>query len=170
MATDMVEGNVYFLESDAVLNINWVPTVDNIVLAALYTEGLEFVKLPFPMHVKTGFNTGIVVVDSGAGASFDERNAARGYQILANGIETTRVNAERVMNFFMLDRHTSGASATYKQVYMVIKTGATSYVQFVNAASTVVDYCKGAVIHGEMDWDESKPMNATIRLIWRSVW
>jgi len=169
MATDMVTGYIYFVESNTD-NIEWVPTVDNIIVGALYTEGTEYVKLPIPQHYKIGFSTGIVVTDSGAGSSFDERNAARGYRALSEGIETTLTNAAQVMNFFMLDRHTSGASATYKQVYMVIKYGAASYLKFVNAASTAVDYCKGAVINGELDWDESTPLNATIRLNWRSVW
>ena len=170
MATDMVTGYIYFVESDAADNINWAPTVDNIVLAALYTEGTEYVKLPIPNHYKIVFNTGIVVIDSGAGSSFDERNAARGYGALSQGIETSITNAAQVMNFFMLDRHTSGSDATYKQVYMVIKYGATSYVKFVNAASSIVDYCKGAVINGALEWDESDPAKATIKLNWRSVW
>jgi len=169
MGTDMVTGYIYFLESDATDNINWVPTVDNIILGALYTEGTEYVKLQIPQHYKIPFVTGIIIKASGAGSSFDERNAARFYQMLANGIETTRVNAERVMNFFMLDRHTSGASATYKQVYAVAKHSS-GYVQFVNAASTVVDYCKGAVVSGEYDWDESDPLRGTIKLNWGSVW
>ena len=169
MATDMVTGYMYFVESNTD-NIEWVPTVDDVIVGALYTEGTEYVKLQIPQHYKVLFNTGIVVTDSGAGSSFDERNAARGYQMLADGIETTRVNAAQVMNFFMLDRHTSGASATYKQVYLIIKTGAATYVKFVNAASSIVDYCKGAVINGEYDWDESDPLRATIKLIWRSVW
>ena len=169
MATDMVVGYMYFLESDAVLNINWVPTVDNIILGALYTEGTEFVKLQIPQHYKIPFVTGIVIKASGAGSSFDERNAARFYNLLANGIETTRANAERVMNFFMLDRHTSGASAVYKQIYLVVKHSS-GYVQFVDASSTARDYCKGAVMGGELDWDESDPLRATIRLNWGSVW
>ena len=169
MATDMVTGYIYFLESDAVLNINWVPTVDDIILGALYTEGTEFVKLQIPQHYKVPFVTGIIIKASGAGISFTERNAARFYQMLANGIETTRANAEQVMNFFMSDRHTSGASATYKQVYMVVKHSS-GYVQFVNAASSVVNYCKGAVVSGEFDWDECDPLRATIKLNWGSVW
>ena len=169
MATDMVTGYIYFVESDATNNINWVPTVDNIILGALYTEGTEYVKLQIPQHYKTQFVTGIIIKASGAGMSFTERNAARFYQMLANGIETTRANAEQVMNFFMLDRHTSGASATYKQVYMVVKHSS-GYVQFVNAASTAVNYCKGAVVSGELDWDESDPLRATIKLNWGSIW
>ena len=169
MATDMVTGYYYFVESNTD-NIEWVPTVDNIILGALYTEGTEYVKLQIPQHNKIGFTTGIVVTDSGAGSSFDERAAARGYKLLSEGIETTLTNAAQVMNFFMLDRHTSGAAATYKQVYMVIKYGTTSYVKFINAASTAVDYCKGAVISGELDWDQDDFLRATIRLNWRSVW
>ena len=86
MATDMVIGYIYILESDAVDNINWVPTVDNIILGALYTEGTEFVKLEIPQKYKIPFKTGITVTDSGAGSSFDRRSARRAYLMLANGI------------------------------------------------------------------------------------
>ena len=165
MATDMVTGYIYFVENEGA----WVPTVDDIDLATNFTEGTEFVKLQIPRHYKVPFVTGIIIKASGAGSSFDERNAARFYKMLSNGIETTRANAEQVMNFFMLDRHTSGASATYKQVYAVVKHSS-GYVQFVNAASSVVNYCKGAVVSGEYDWDESDPLRATIKLNWGSVW
>ena len=103
----MVVGNIYILESDAVDNINWVPTVDNIILGALYTEGTEYIKLEIPQKYKIQFKTGISVTDSGAGSSFDRRAARRAYLMLANGIETSRANAEVIRNFFMLDRHTS---------------------------------------------------------------
>lgn len=164
----MVVGYIYFVESNTD-NIEWVPTVDLIILGALYTEGTEFVKLQIPQHYKIPFFTGIIITASGAGNSFDERNAARFYKMLANGIETSRANAEQVMNFFMLDRHTSGTSAIYKQVYMVVKHSS-GYVQFINAASAVVNYCKGAVVSGAIDWDESDSLRATIRLNWGSVW
>lgn len=167
MATDMVIGYIYFVESNTV---NWVPTVDNIILASFTGEGIDYVKLPIPKNYKVKFKTGIIVTDSGAGSSFDDRTNRRAYALLTNGIETSISNAERVMNFFMLDRHTSGASATYKQVYMVIKYGATSYVQFIDSSSTVRDYCKGAITDGEYVWDVDTSLIATIKLNWRSVW
>ena len=169
MATDMVTGYFYFVESNTD-NIEWVPTVDDIIVGALYTEGTEYVKLQIPKHNKIGFVTGIIVKDSGAGSSFDTRDEARSYRMLSEGVETTLANAVQIMNFFMLPRHTSGSSTTYKQVYMVIKTGAATYVKFVNAAGSPVDYCKGAVISGDVDWDQDDSLRGTIRLNWRSVW
>ena len=170
MATDMVTGNIYILESDAVDNINWVPTVDNIILGALYTEGTEYIKLEIPQKYKIQFKTGITITDSGAGSSFDRRSARRAYLMLANGIETSRDNAEIIRNFFMLDRHTSGSASVFKRLYLVIKYGATDYEKFIDASSTSREYCKGVVIDGETEWDETDPQVATVRLNWRSVW
>jgi hypothetical protein len=170
MATDMVNGYIYFLESEAATNINWVPTVDNIILAALYTEGTEYVKLQIPESLKVAFKTGIIVIDSGGGSSFDYRPNRRAYNVLARGIETSRTNAATVRNFFMLDSHTSGAAATFKRYYMVIKYGTTTYEKFINAAGTAVDYCKGVVLDGYTTWRDDEPLVATVHLNWRSVW
>ena len=90
--------------------------------------------------------------------------------MLANGIETSRDNAETIRNFFMLDRHTSGAAATCKRLYLVIKYGTKDYEKFIDASSTSRDYCKGVVIDGETEWNEDEPQVATVRLNWRSVW
>lgn len=166
----MVPGYIYFLESDAVDNIDWVHTVDNIILGALYTEGTEYVKLQIPQDFKVRGKTGISVEDSGGGSSFDRRPNTRGYQALTNGVETTIANAARVANFFMLDRHTSGASATFKRYYMVIKLFDGTYYPFIDSGSTSRDYCKGVVLDWEVDWDEDDNKRATVRLNWRSVW
>jgi hypothetical protein len=170
MATDMVIGNIYILESDATDNIDWVPNVDNIILGALYTEGTEYIKLEIPQKYKIQFRTGITVTDSGAGTSFDRRAARRAYLMLANGIETSRDNAALVRNFFMLDRHTSGTASVFKRYYLVIKWGATDYEPFIDASSTSRDYCKGVVINGDTEWDEDTSLVAIVRLNWRSVW
>ena len=166
----MVTGNIYILESDAVDNINWVPTVDNIILGALYTEGEEYIKLEIPQKYKIQFKTGIQVTDSGAGSSFDRRSARRAYLMLANGIETSRDNAETIRNFFMLDSHTSGDPTVFERLYLVIKYGATDYEKFIDASGTARDYCKGVVMDGETEWDGDEPSVATVRLNWRSVW
>lgn len=164
----MVTGYMYFIESNAADNINWVHTVDNIILAALYTEGTEYVKLQIPERYRIPFKTGVIVKDSGAGASFHELTNRRAYGMLAEGIETTRANAEQVMNFFMLDRHCTITG--FRQLYLVIKTAAATYVQFVDSTSTERDYCKGAVTDGELVWEKEDPLRATIKLNWRSVW
>ena len=169
MGTDMVVGYIYILESDGTDNIDWVPTVDNIILSALYTEGTEYVKLQIPKGFKIKGKTGIIVTDSGAGSSFDYRPNRRAYAMLADGVETTVANAARVANFFMLDRHTSGAAATFKRYYCVIKHAA-GYYPFIDASSTSRDYCKGVVLDWEVDWDKDDDKRATVRLNWRSVW
>ena len=170
MATDMVNRHIYFLESDAADNINWVPTVDNIILSALYTEGTEYVKLEMPTSYEVSGSTGITVKDSGGGSSFDERPNRRFYKMLAQGVETSTDNAERVCNFFMLDRHTSGAAATFKRYYAVVKKDTTNYVQFIDASSTLRDYCKGVVLKWKYKWHEDDNLVSTVYLDWRSVW
>ena len=170
MATDMVVGYIYFLESDATDNVNWVPTVDNVILAGNYTEGTEYVKLELPQELRIPFKTGITVVDSGGGSSFDRRPNKRGYGALFRGIETSRANAATVRNFFMLERHCSGAEATFKRYYMICKYGTTTYEKFINADGNSVNYCRGVVLNGETVWREDEPLRATIRLNWRSVW
>ena len=166
----MVNGYIYFLESDATDNINWVPTVDNIILGALYTEGTEYCKLELPKKLSIGFNTSIEVTHAGGGSSFDFRPNRRFFDALAQGIETSRANAATVRNFFMLDRHTSGAAATFKRYYMVVKYGTTTYEKFIDHSSTSRDYCKGVVLNCETLWKESEPLVATIRINWASVW
>ena len=166
----MVTGYIYILESDAADNQNWVPTVDNITLAGNYVEGDDFIKLQIPQKYKIQFKTGITVTDSGAGSSFDRRAARRAYLMLANGIETSRDNAETIRNFFMLDSHTSGDSTVFERLYLIIKYGTTDYEKFIDASSTSRDYCKGVVIDGETEWDGDDPLVATVRLNWRSVW
>ena len=166
----MVIGYLYIIESNAADNINWVPTVDNIILSALYTEGTEYVKLQIPQKYRIQFKTGIIVYDSGGGSSFDYRPNRRAYMMLAEGIETSRDNAETIRNFFMLDRHTSGAAATFKRLHLIIKYGTTDYEKFIDAGGTARDYCTGVVLDGETTWDEDEPQVAMVRLNWRSVW
>lgn len=166
----MVNGYIYIIESDATDNQNWVPTVDNITIAGNYTEGTEYIKLEIPQKYKIQFKTGIQVSDSGAGSSFDRRSARRAYLMLGNGIETSRSNAATVRNFFMLDRHTSGNSTVFKRYYLIIKYNTTDYETFIDASSTSRDYCKGVVLDGETNWDETEASVATVRLNWRSVW
>ena len=90
--------------------------------------------------------------------------------MLAEGILTSVANAELIEKFLMSDRHTSGSSTVFKRYYLILKTGAASYVQFMDSGSTMRDYCKGAVTHGAVIWSERDPLVATIQLNWRSIW
>ncbi|GAH70481.1 unnamed protein product, partial [marine sediment metagenome] len=118
MATDLTHGYIYFLEKDAVDNQDWGHVVGDIDLDN-FTNGTDVVKLQIPKNFKIRGKTGISVVESGGGHSYDERPNTRAYQMLANGVETTIANAATVANFFMLDRHTSGASATFNSYHAV---------------------------------------------------
>lgn len=165
----MVIGYLYVIESNTD-NQNWVPTVDDIDLSTNYTEGLEFIKLQIPQTYRIRFKTGIIAYDSGSGRSYVYNTNRRAYAMLAEGIETSRDNAETIRNFFMLDRHCSGTKATNKALHLIIKYGTTDYEKFIDASSMPQDYCKGVVLDGETVWDEDEPQVATVRLNWRSVW
>ena len=90
--------------------------------------------------------------------------------MLTEGILTSVANAELIEKFLMSDRHTSGSITVFKRYYLILKTGATSYVQFMDGSSTMRDYCKGAVTHGAIIWSEKTPQVATVQLNWRSIW
>lgn len=170
MATDMVIGYIYFVESNAVDNIDWVPTVDNIVLGALYTEGTEYCKLQIPEEIVIDAFTSIEATHTGGGTGFQTRPNARFYEALSKGIETSRSNAATVRNFFMLDRHTSGAAATYRQVYLVVKYSAAGYEKFVDHDSTSRDFCKGVVPHVKTVWRKDDYDRAMVFIDWISTW
>ena len=169
MATDLTHGYIYFLEKDAGDNQDWGNVVGDIDLDN-FTNGTDVVKLQIPQDFKIRGKTGINVIDSGGGRSYDERTNRRAYAMLSNGIETTIANAMTVVNFFMLDRHCSGASAIFKRIYAVIILFDGTYVPFIDSGSTPRDYCTGAVLDWEVDWDQGDNVRATVRLNWKSVW
>ena len=174
MATGLSDGYIYFLESDAVDNDDWIGDhagdPDNADISGM-AEGTEHCKIPLPKTWRKTFHTGIIVKDSGGGTSFDMRAATRGYSILPMGFVTSIANANLVEKFFMIDRHTSGASATFVEYYIVIRFGAGSYAEFKDAsASGMKKYCPVRVIVGHSIWNESNPLVMTLKLNIRSVW
>ena len=166
MATDMVNGYIYILENTG----SWVHTVDNITLSGFTGEGTDWVNIKIPKFYEVEGVTGIEVSNSGAGSSFDRRSSRRAYKMLAQGIKTSTTNAERIANFFMLDRHTSGSAAIFKRYYLIIKKDTTSYVPFIDASSTSRDYCKGVVLKWKYKWHMDDALISTIWIDWRSVW
>jgi len=171
MGIALTPGHVYFLESDAAQNQDWIAGGATTIDLTNFTEGTEYCKLELPQRWRKQFTTGIRVTDAGAGTSFDFRSARRGYGIVAGGIETSITNANLVEQFFMLDRHTSGASATFYDYYMVVIFSATVFVKFKdNSASTMKDYCPVRVTGGETIWSESTPQTVIFRATIRSVW
>ena len=172
MATAPTAGYIYLIESDATDNADWVTASgdpDNIDIE-LYTEGTEYCKIEMPEQFRQNFFTGIGVYDVGGGESFEMKYARRSYKVLAEGLPTTRSNGDKVANFVMLPRHTSGVSATFKEYYLIFYFGVNDHLPFIDASGNVKSYCKGRIINGSKIWDKSNPLLYTIKLNWRSVW
>ena len=85
-----------------------------------FTLGTDYVEINIPRGFTRNSFIGALVTPSGAGRSFDERNATRFYRVLQRGIQTTLTNANLIDKFAMSDRHTSGASATFKRYYLIV--------------------------------------------------
>lgn len=167
---DLEDGHIYFLESDAGNNQNWIAGGATTIDLTNFTEGTEYCKLEMPQRWVKSFNTGMEIINSGAGNSFQLRYARRFYNLLSNGIKTSLTNGDLVEKFFTIDAHTESSSATYKDYYIVIRFSATSFVNFTDQAGSRKDFCKGAVISGSMTWDESSATTVAMRLNFNSIW
>ena len=174
MAISLTPGYIFFLESDAGTNQDWIvistpPDPTDIDLTT-FTEGTEYCKLQIPQRFREKWTTGITVTDSGGGTSFDFRSGAKGYDFLSEGIETSVANAGLIKKFFMIDRHTSGLAATFKNHYMIIIFSTTSYVTFIDNSDTVQKYVPIRSSGGEQNWDQDTPQTVIVRIFARSCW
>ena len=170
MANDLIDGYIYFVESDAVRNQAWAPTVANIDLATNYTEGTEFCKLKLPKQWIKKFWTGITVEDASGGTSFMTRTSRRGYQINVVGFEVTGTDASLIEQFFMDADHTASSNTTFKQYYCIIRRSVSDYEKFTDASDTRQDYLKGVALGAEIMWDEGTNRVATVKIVFRSNW
>ena len=171
MAT-LEPGYIYFLENKGAWLTDSTPTdPEDIIIADFTAEGTDYCKIELPQRWVKTFKTGITVTDAGGGTSFEHRASVRGYSFLSEGLKTSIINADLVEQFFMIDAHTSGASATFKDYYMVIKFDTDVYVKFKDeSASTMEKYCPVRLLSGNSTWDENSPQSMTIRLNLRSKW
>lgn len=175
MATAPTAGYIYLIEAagDLGAKTNWITAgsgdPDTIDIEQ-FTEGLTYCKIEMPEMFRKSFVTGITVEDGGGGISFDRRFERRAYAILASGISTTRANGDKVEQFCMAPRHTSGSSAVYKNYYLIFYFAVNDHGPFTDASGNRKSYCKGAVLNGSIIWNKSNPLLYTIKLNWRSVW
>ena len=167
MAIDLIPGYLYFLESEAATNQNWIAGGATTIDLTLFTEGTEYCSIELPKNWKKRFSTGIIVTNSGGGTTFSYNTGRRGYSILSRGLETSVANAELVEKFFMISAHNTGVITNY---YMVIPFSATDFATFINAADASKDFCPVVCTGGEVIWDGEKPKNAMVRLQVRSIW
>jgi len=173
MPVALTSGYIYFLESDAVDNQDWViissPTDPEDIDLTNFTEGTEYCKLEIPQRWQKKFATGIIITDSGAGSSFAYHTGRRGYSILAEGIKSSVANADLVEKFFMIAAHNT-AGASFNDYYMVIKFATNTYATFIDETSTSQKYCRIRCQGGEVNWTESDPNTAIVRIQVRSLW
>lgn len=173
MATALTAGYIYFIESDGTDNDDWITDHagdPDLLDLDQYTEGTEYCKIEIPKNWKVGFYTGHNVSDVGSGLSYDLRNAQRGYKAYTKGLQTSVANGKLIDKFFMSDRHTSGATTTYKTYYMIIYFGVNDHWLFTDHNSVQKSYCKGAVIGGDITWFDTNNLTCMISLHWRSIW
>lgn len=170
MVENPTPGFLYFMESE---DDDWItdhagdPDVADL---DLMTEGTSFCKLEVPEKWKKRLYTGIITTPTGGGKSFSLRDEGRWYQILSRGIETSRANADLVEKFFSLPRHTSGASATYVDYYLVIYLGLNDHVQFTDSSGNRKSYCPVDCAWVDCAWSESANPNVNVAIQINSVW
>ena len=175
MATALTAGRIYFIEAAGDLGAkrNWIIAdagdPDDIDIEQ-FTEGLTYCQINIPKGFEVMSNTGIVVTPSGAGKSYDDRDARRFYQALQRGIATSLANANLVDKFAMSDRHTSGASAIFHRYHMIVCFGTNSHLEFTDANDVRQSYCKGVILSVARQWLQSKTPNFLVKIHWDSVW
>jgi len=169
MAIALTPGYIYFLESDAGSNQNWVAGGATTIDLTTFTEGTEYCKLKLPQRWRKRWSTGIKVTDAGGGSSFDRRASRRGYGMLPESFVTSVANANLIEKFFMIDRHTSGLAATFKDYYMVVIFTASSFAEFISAGSASLNYCPVRALFGDSVWSDATPLVMSVRLNVRSV-
>lgn len=174
MATALTPGYIYFLESDDTDNDDWIadhagdPDLADI---ANMTEGSEHCKIQIPKNIKVGAHTGIIVTDTGGGGmSYDFRSERKGYQSLLRGLQTSLANAKLIDQFMMSNRHTSGATATFEQYYLVIYFGVNNHWPFTDHNGNQKSYCRGVVTNFSITWLGTSNLTFNVDFNWRSVW
>lgn len=169
----LTEGYIYLIESEAADNQNWLTNPHNIVIGN-FTEGTDFCKIEIPQQHQKRFTTGITIIDSGAGTSYDDRSNRYSYSLDGQGLLTSKTNAALVDKFIMNSRHVSSSPSTYKYYYMVIKYDTAdadaSYEMFMDDTGTQRRYCKGAVLSGMYRWVETDPLKNEVMVKFKSCW
>lgn len=174
MATPLTPGKIYFIEAagDLGAKTNWIDVggdPDTIDIEQ-FTEGLTYAQINIPRGFTVNSITGIIVTPSGAGKSYDERNASRWYRVLERGMQTSLANANIIEKFAMSDRHISGASAVFVRYFMIIYFGTNAHVEFTDPNDNRKSYCRGVILALSRQWIDSNSLVFLIRINWDSVW
>ena len=169
-ANDLLDGYVYFLESDAVRNQNWLADMTAINLAVNFTEGTDYCKIKLPKQWVKRFGTGITIDDASGGKSFMERSSQKSYTCEITGYEVAGSAVNLIESFFMDADHTASSITTFKHYYMIIRRSVTDYEKFTDNNDARKDYCHGAALSCEIVWNETKSILATVKISFRSAW
>ena len=170
MANDLLDGYIYFLESDAVRNQDWTPTVANIDLTANYTEGTDFCKIAMPKQWAKQMGSGIEVGDASGHKSFMTRTDRASYMVIIMSLEVIGSAVNLIETFFIDSDHTASSGTTFKHYYMVIRRSVSDYEKFTDDSDTRQDYCHGVMLNVEVVWNESTNRTATVKITFRSTW
>ena len=131
---------------------------------------MDYVSVNIPRGFTRNSFTGAVVTPSGAGKSFDQRNATRFYKLLQGGFQTSLANANLIDKFAMSNRHTSGATAVFKRYYAIVYFGTNNHLEFTDGNDNRKSYCRGIIIRVATQWVSDDTLNFIVRINWDSVW
>lgn len=176
MPTALTPGYVYFIESDGVTNDDWIGDhagdPDDIDLDP-YVEGTHYCKILIPKGWRIIGHTGTLVTTLGGSVQYSQRSAKRWYSGGANGILTTIANANLMDKFFMSDRHTSGASATFEPYYLIPYHGLNSsnlVPKFTDHTNTQRAYCLIEALDFQRGWVDVENLIEKVNIRFVSVW
>ena len=136
---------LYFFESDAVRNQNWVPTVGNIVIGN-FTEGDDYFVMDFPYRKQKRFYTGLKISDLANAKSWIAKKGKRGYLFTARAKCYSKASADYVDEMLMQDEHVRASD--YEDYYMVLVYTATVYEKFTDHGGTRRDYLQCGILDG----------------------
>ena len=170
MANDLEDGMIYFVESDAVRNQDWTPTVADIDLAGNYTEGTDYCKLQLPKNWSNEIGSGIEVGDASGSKSFITRTSKSSYLCVLRSFEVIGSDVDKIETFFNSAAHLASSPTTFKHYYMIIRRSSTEYENFTDDSYTRRDYCHGVMLNVIITWLESTNRTADVEIIFRSTW
>ena len=173
MAIALTVGRWYLIESDSAANQDWITNNSgdpDLIDLTTFTEGLEFITVKIPRRFAVRGKTGAIVTPSGAGESYDKRKEARFYNILVQGILSTRTQYGLIDKFLMTSRHTSGTPGVFKRYYLIFYFGVNDHILFTDANSVQQSYCKGIVSDWEVVWVDARNQISVVRMNFWSVW
>ena len=171
MATNLSDGYIYFIESDAADNQNWVTTPGNIDLDN-FTEGTDYCKLEIPKQWAKECYTGIQVEVASGGKGFQTRTSRRYYKVMIQSNEEIGSDIHNIDKFFTSDRHTASSSSTFTDYYLVICRDESSndFEEFTDSSNNRRDYCKGVVTKCMIIWNESENLRGKVQIEFMSSW